>query len=273
MYVDLVDAGSHLGHQATGPQRPLLGDAVGAAQAPTGQRGRDPQGRASSSTSTATSTSTPPRARSASPSPRSTSQGLLGDVARRRQELIARLRAEGLLDANKAAHGRAVPLRVGLVASPGTEGYSDFTGQLLHSGYGFAITLVKTAVQGEAAPQQIVPRDRRPRRARRGHHLRRARRGLQGRPRVLRRRTRRARHRLVHDAGLHRHRPHRRRVGRGPRRAHLARSRRPSWARRSRPSSSSGTAATCAYRPRGCSTPPSTWSTRRRNTWPNADER
>ena len=82
--------------------------------------------------------------------------GLLGDVARRRQELIARLLSEGLLDANKKVALSPVPLRVGLVASPQTEGYSDFTGQLLNSGFGFLITLVKTAVQGEAAPAQIV---------------------------------------------------------------------------------------------------------------------
>ena len=83
-------------------------------------------------------------------------QGLLGDVARRRQELIARLDKEGLLDTNKRVALSPVPLRVGLVASPGTEGYNDFTGQLLHSGFGFSITLVKTAVQGETAPGQIV---------------------------------------------------------------------------------------------------------------------
>jgi exodeoxyribonuclease VII large subunit len=83
-------------------------------------------------------------------------QGLLGDVARRRAELIARLSAEGLLEANKRVVISPVPLRVGLVASPGTEGYSDFTGQLLNCGYGFEIVLVKTAVQGEAAPAQIV---------------------------------------------------------------------------------------------------------------------
>jgi exodeoxyribonuclease VII large subunit len=82
--------------------------------------------------------------------------GLLGDVARRRQELIARLLSEGLLDANKKVALSPVPLRVGLVASPQTEGYSDFTGQLLNSGFGFAIVLVKTAVQGEAAPAQIA---------------------------------------------------------------------------------------------------------------------
>jgi exodeoxyribonuclease VII large subunit len=83
-------------------------------------------------------------------------EGLLGDVARRRQELIARLATEGLLDVNKRLTLSAVPLRVGLVASPGTEGYNDFTGQLLNSAFSFAITLVKTVVQGEAAPRQIA---------------------------------------------------------------------------------------------------------------------
>src|ERR1700722_17802400 len=83
-------------------------------------------------------------------------QGLWGDVARRRAELVARLSAEGLLEANKRVSISPVPLRVGLVASPGTEGYSDFTGQLLNSGYAFEIVLVKSAVQGEAAPAQIV---------------------------------------------------------------------------------------------------------------------
>lgn len=83
-------------------------------------------------------------------------QSLLGDVARRRQELIARLRSEGLFESNKRVTLSAVPLRVGLVASPGTEGYNDFTGQLLNSRFGFEITLVRAVVQGEGAPAQIV---------------------------------------------------------------------------------------------------------------------
>lgn len=82
--------------------------------------------------------------------------GLLGDVARRRQELIARLGAEGLLVANRSLALSPVPLRVGLVASPPTEGFHDFTGQLLGSGYGFQVTVVPTTVQGEGAPAQIV---------------------------------------------------------------------------------------------------------------------
>lgn len=83
-------------------------------------------------------------------------QSLLGDVARRRLELIARLRTEGLLEMNKHVERSALPLRVGLVASPGTEGYQDFTGQLLTSGFGFEITMVTTTVQGDSAPAQIV---------------------------------------------------------------------------------------------------------------------
>jgi exodeoxyribonuclease VII large subunit len=83
-------------------------------------------------------------------------EGLLGDVARRRQELIQRLRDEGLLERNRQTVMSPVPLNVGLVASPGTEGFSDFTGQLLSSGFGFQMTLVKTLVQGEGAPPQIA---------------------------------------------------------------------------------------------------------------------
>lgn len=86
-------------------------------------------------------------------------QDLLGDMAKRRQELITRLTAEGVIGdeaRNKSLATPLVPLRVGLVASEGTEGYADFTGQLLSSGFSFRITLVKTLVQGEDAPPQIA---------------------------------------------------------------------------------------------------------------------
>ncbi|NNN02758.1 MAG: exodeoxyribonuclease VII large subunit [Acidimicrobiaceae bacterium] len=82
--------------------------------------------------------------------------GLVGDLARRRAELIQRLGAEGLLEAQRARVLSPVPLRVGLVASPGTEGYNDFTGQLLTSRYGFDVRLVRSLVQGDEAPAQIV---------------------------------------------------------------------------------------------------------------------
>jgi exodeoxyribonuclease VII large subunit len=49
-----------------------------------------------------------------------------------------------------------VPLRVGLVASPGTEGFNDFVGQLTRSGFAFDVAVVTTLVQGDGAPEQIV---------------------------------------------------------------------------------------------------------------------
>ncbi len=82
--------------------------------------------------------------------------GLLGDVARRRLQLIAALRDEGLFDANRGRPLSSVPLRVGLVASRQTEGFNDFTGQLLRSGLSFEVVLANTPVQGEAAPPLLA---------------------------------------------------------------------------------------------------------------------
>ena len=49
-----------------------------------------------------------------------------------------------------------VPLRVGLVASPGTEGHSDFVGQLTGSQFAFDIVLAAASVQGRQAPSSIA---------------------------------------------------------------------------------------------------------------------
>ena len=78
----------------------------------------------------------------------------------------------------------AVPLRVGLVASPGTEGYRDFLGQLTGSGFAFEVTAVPATVQGAEAPGRhrrrpcaLRPRARGARPGGAG-----ARRGVTGRP-------------------------------------------------------------------------------------------
>ena len=81
---------------------------------------------------------------------------MLGEHARRRAELVRSLGAEGLLDANKDVALPAVPLRVGLVASKGTEGYNDFLGMLDSSGFGFRVALVRAAVQGATAPLEVA---------------------------------------------------------------------------------------------------------------------
>ncbi len=57
---------------------------------------------------------------------------------------------------NAALPVAEVPLRVGLVASPGTEGYQDFLGQLTGSGFGFQVQVVPVAVQGGDAPARVA---------------------------------------------------------------------------------------------------------------------
>jgi exodeoxyribonuclease VII large subunit len=81
---------------------------------------------------------------------------LLGRLAAQRAQLLRKLEAEGLLRRNAALPVAAVPLRVGLVASPGTEGYQDFLGQLTGSGFGFQVNVVPVAVQGGDAPARVA---------------------------------------------------------------------------------------------------------------------
>ncbi len=81
---------------------------------------------------------------------------ILGDAAKRRAELLAKLEAEGLFVLNKQVEVASVPLTIGLVASKGTEGFSDFTGQLLHSGRSFVIRHVQSLVQGDQAAAQMI---------------------------------------------------------------------------------------------------------------------
>ena len=81
---------------------------------------------------------------------------LLGRMAARRTALLAKLKSEGLLRRNAAVAVPEMALRIGLVASPGTEGYRDFLGQLTDSGFGFQVSVVPVSVQGSAAPGAIA---------------------------------------------------------------------------------------------------------------------
>jgi exodeoxyribonuclease VII large subunit len=81
---------------------------------------------------------------------------LLGRLAAQRAQLLRALEAEGLLRRNASLPVPEPTLHVGLVASPGTEGYHDFVGRLVESGLGFRISLVKVPVQGAAAPTAIA---------------------------------------------------------------------------------------------------------------------
>jgi exodeoxyribonuclease VII large subunit len=83
-------------------------------------------------------------------------EALMGRVAAERARLIQALVDEDLYDRQRRLRTPDVPLRVGLVASQGTEGYHDFLGQLEASGLSFVVTHVQSAVQGTDAPEQLA---------------------------------------------------------------------------------------------------------------------
>jgi exodeoxyribonuclease VII large subunit len=81
---------------------------------------------------------------------------LLGRLAARRAALLKALEAEGILRRNGSLALPDLALRVGLVASPGTEGFNDFLGQLTGSGLAFTVVVVAAQVQGAAAPAALA---------------------------------------------------------------------------------------------------------------------
>lgn len=81
---------------------------------------------------------------------------LLGRLAAQRAQLLRKLEAEHLLRRNATLAVPDLTLHVGLIASPGTEGYNDFLGQLTGSGFAFRVSLVKVAVQGAGAAASIA---------------------------------------------------------------------------------------------------------------------
>ncbi|HZR15181.1 MAG TPA: exodeoxyribonuclease VII large subunit [Acidimicrobiia bacterium] len=81
---------------------------------------------------------------------------LVGRLALARAELCTALRAEGLWDANRALELSPLPLHVGLVAAPGTQGEADFCGVLASSGFSFHVEVAAATVQGPQASVSIA---------------------------------------------------------------------------------------------------------------------
>jgi exodeoxyribonuclease VII large subunit len=80
----------------------------------------------------------------------------LGQLEAARAELLARLRAEGLLAANAAVPMPLVPLRIGLVTSSGSAAEADFVDTLRRSGFAFDVVRIDARVQGHDAPLDLV---------------------------------------------------------------------------------------------------------------------
>jgi exodeoxyribonuclease VII large subunit len=80
----------------------------------------------------------------------------LGELSQARDQVVRRLVASGLFDANSRHVVSPVPLRVGVVTSVGTAAWHDFHHELLQSGCGFRLVVCDTRVQGEWAVAMVA---------------------------------------------------------------------------------------------------------------------
>lgn len=82
----------------------------------------------------------------------------LGDVERKKREIIQRLEKEGVLDMNKDIPLPVVPQKIAIVSSTTAAGYEDFMDQLNRNPYGyqFYTRLFPAVMQGENAEKSII---------------------------------------------------------------------------------------------------------------------
>jgi exodeoxyribonuclease VII large subunit len=80
----------------------------------------------------------------------------LGDLAAKREEIVNRLKRDGLYDRNKRLHPPLVPLGIGLVTSKGSAAHADFMKTLEQSGIGFRVRLCDVRVQGDGAAASVA---------------------------------------------------------------------------------------------------------------------
>lgn len=82
----------------------------------------------------------------------------MGDLLRRRREILARLQSEGILELNRQLKWTDVPLRVAVISARGAAGYGDFINQLYHnpSRLRFRTRLFEAVMQGERVAPSII---------------------------------------------------------------------------------------------------------------------
>ena len=82
----------------------------------------------------------------------------MGDMARKRQEIINRLKEEGVFDLQKSLSLPMFCQNIAVISSASAAGYGDFVNQLENNPYGFQfnITLFPATMQGDQMEQSII---------------------------------------------------------------------------------------------------------------------
>lgn len=87
----------------------------------------------------------------------------MGDMERHRQEILNKLKEEGVIDMNKQVPWTDVPQRIAIVSAAGAAGYGDFMNQLQGNPYGlqFYTCLFGAVMQGaQTVPSVLAALDR-----------------------------------------------------------------------------------------------------------------
>ena len=82
----------------------------------------------------------------------------VGDMARRRREILRQLKEEGVIDMNKELPMPMLPKRVAVISSATAAGYGDFSNQLADNPQGFCFhtELFPAIMQGERVEESIL---------------------------------------------------------------------------------------------------------------------
>ena len=82
----------------------------------------------------------------------------LGDMARKRREILERLRQEGVIDLNKELELPELAQRIAVISSPTAAGYGDFCKQLRDNAFGFVFypCLFPAVMQGDKVEASVI---------------------------------------------------------------------------------------------------------------------
>jgi exodeoxyribonuclease VII large subunit len=85
-------------------------------------------------------------------------QYTLGERAKKRQEIIERLREDGVFEMNKELRLPTVPQNIAVISSETAAGFGDFMDQIVGNDYGYEveIELFNAVMQGEEAASSII---------------------------------------------------------------------------------------------------------------------
>ena len=82
----------------------------------------------------------------------------LGDMARKRMEIVRTLKEEGVFDLNRELSIPLFAQRIAVISSATAAGYGDFCSQLSNNAYGFdfIVELFQAVMQGEQVEQSVI---------------------------------------------------------------------------------------------------------------------